>query len=254
MEERSDFVEVELKIRPEGRYSRIVEIAQESAPEGWMMIRKPHVAFFDLYFDTKGMELTSFGVHLRVRFGVKSFRDKGRYKLFFKEHDPREAGAPYLSRREVRTDLRRRELLRYQDGSLPGLAAELAYSRIGGSERQPLFPVCLISTFRRYFTMRHPTVPGTDYLNLGIEQSTAFAARGIDIPGLIETGFIDGPDVGRGYDFELSEAEMTIEDEPVADAMFERLTAGLTAEFEVVTVPKYEQCLAALGINESNLV
>jgi len=254
MKERSDFVEVEIKVLPDGRPRRLVELAQGAAPEGWKMVRKPHVAFFDLYFDTRDMDLTARGDHLRVRFGEKALRPKGRYKLFFKDAPDQREGTPYLSRREVRTDLSRAELLRYRDGSIPGLAADIAYERIGAKgARPPLLPVCLISTFRRYFTMRHPTLAGTDYLNMGLEQSTAFRAKGLDIDALIETGFIDGPDVGPGHDFELAEAEMTIEDEPVADAMFDRLVAAFAAEFEVVTTPKYEQCLAALGIDKVNL-
>jgi hypothetical protein len=249
MKDVSDFVEHEIKARPKGSYRRFVELAQASAPPGWRMVRKPHVAFFDMYFDTPDFTLTKTGNHLRIRFGGRSFRGKGRYKLFFKERNNPAPGATWLSRREVRTDLEREELLRYSSGRMPGIAAQLAYesiARAGGSP--PLAPVCVISTFRRYFTMRSPDPTETDWLNMGVEQSSAMAISGIDVNLLLESGFIDGPNPGEAFDFELVEAELTVENVPGANAMFERLASSIAAEFEIVTTAKYELCLEALGI------
>jgi hypothetical protein len=139
---------------------------------------------------------------------------------------------------------------------MPGLAASLAYesiARAGG--KPPLVPVCVISTFRRYFTMRSPDPAESenDFLNMGIERSTALAARGLDIGMLLNSGFIDGPSPGPAYDFELAEAELTVENLAAADAMFERLVSLLAAEFEITTTPKYERCLTELGLNQESL-
>jgi hypothetical protein len=255
MKERSDFVEIEVKALPKGKQRRVVELAQASAPPGWRMVRKPHVAFFDLYFDTPGLILTKQGDHLRARFGERAFKGKGRYKLFFKERGECKPDDLWLSRREVRTDLRRTEILEYANGGIPGLAASLAYERIARTGGRPnLVPVCLISTFRRYFTMRSPNREDTDCMNVGLEWSTAFAMRGIDLNLLINEGFIDGPDVGKSYDFELAEAELTVENVAAADAAFRRLVSNLKSEFELTVTPKYERCLKELGLNDHNIV
>ena len=255
MQERSDFVEIEVKVLPQGKQRRVIELAQQSAPPGWRMVRKPHVAFFDLYFDTPDMILTRKGDHLRARFGEKAFKGKGRYKLFFKERGDRKPDDLWLSRREVRTDLKREEILAYASGGMPGLAASLAYERIASAGGRPnLVPVCLISTFRRYFTMRSPNREDTDCMNVGLEWSSAFAMRGIDLTLLINEGFIDGPDVGKPYEFELAEAELTVENVEAADAAFRRLVSSLKNEFELTLTPKYERCLDELGINRLNLV
>jgi hypothetical protein len=256
MKERSDFVEIEVKVLPDGRDARLVELAGAAAPPGWRMVRKPHVAFFDLYFDTSALTLTATGDHLRVRFDQRSFCRKGRYKLFFKERGEQRPDARWLSRREVRTDLTLDELLQFSSGRIPGLAASLAYesiARAGGNP--PLVPVCVISTFRRYFTMRSadPTEREDDILNMGIERSTALAAAGLDIGLLLSSGFIDGPSPGPAYDFELAEAELTVENVDAADEMFARLVSLLGTEFEITTTPKYERCLAELGISQASL-
>jgi hypothetical protein len=253
MKERSDFVEIEVKALPKGRQKRVIELAQASAPPGWRMVRKPHVAFFDLYLDTPDLIMTKTGDHLRVRFDARSFKGKGRYKLFFKERGERKPGDLWLSRREVRTDLRRDELFQYATGDMPGLAASLAYERIAMAGGQPaMVPVCLISTFRRYFTMRSHRREDTDCMNVGLEWSTAFAMRGIDFELLINEGFIDG-DIEKTYDFELAEGELTVEDVPAADAAFQRFVGNLRKEFELTVEPKYERCLQELGVNESTV-
>jgi CYTH domain len=255
MKEKSDFVEIEIKVRPMGRHDRVVELAEAAAPPGWRMVRKPHVAFFDLYFDTPEGHLAVVGHHLRARFGVKSFRKGGKYKLFFKERGIVQAHRS-LARREVRTDLVAAELLKYpcNGTGLPGRAASLAYGSLGYSPEQalPLVPTCLISTFRRYFTMRSTRAEDTDCMNVAIESSTALATRGMDIRLLIESGFVDGVDLGKPFHFELAEAELTVENEDRANAAFASLARALSGEFEVLTIPKYEMCLAELArINEN---
>jgi CYTH domain len=249
MKERSDFVEHEIKVLPNGRQARLIELVQAAAPPGWRIVRKPHVAFFDVYFDTPTRALSLTGNHLRVRFDRRSFSRKGRYKLFFKKPDVAEPHAAWVSRREVRTDLRRDEFLQFAAERLPGLAAELAYEQIaaaGGAP--PLEPTCVMSTFRRYYTMQSPDRSQIDCLNVGIEQSSAFDARTIDMALLLTTGFIDGPGAFAAHDFELAEAELTVENEEYANVMFLRLASNLAAEFTVVKTPKYELCLHALGI------
>jgi len=218
------------------------------------MVRKPHVAFYDLFLDTPTLTLANNDAYLRVRFSKLSFRKKGVYKLFYKDNPPPPPGAEFLSRREVRTDLSLDKLNRYPSGGLPGAAADLAYAildRVDGS--RSLVPVCLVSSFRRYFTMRSPDPGLPDFLNLSIEQSTAFAARDIDMKLLLESGFIDLKPHSRTYDFELSEAELTVEGVPAADAMFRRLVRSLAEEFGITVETKYPTCLRELDLSAGNL-
>lgn len=249
MQDTWDFVEVEVKVLPDGRARRLVELAEAAAPPGSRMVRKPHVAFFDLYFDTPSLALARNGAYLRARFGRSAFRKKGTYKLFYKDNAPPPPEARYLARREVRSDLTREELMRYGTGRMPGAAADLAYAvleRVG--EEPPLQAVCVISSFRRYFTMRTDDPEHTDILNLGVEQSTALRCEDFDVPTLIETGFIDVPLHAPFHDFEVAEAEMSIEGWEPADEMFRRLVDSFEREFQVVTGSKYLTTLHELGI------
>lgn len=249
MQDTWDFVEVEVKVLPDGRARRLVELAQEAAPPGSRMVRKPHVAFFDLYFDTPSLALARHGAYLRARFGKSAFRKKGTYKLFYKENGPPPPGARYLSRREVRSDLARKELLRYSDGRMPGAAADLAYGVVErAGEAPPLQAVCVISSFRRYYTMRTGDPEHSDILNLGVEQSTALRARDFDVETLIRTGFIDVPLDAPTYDFEVAEAEMSVEGWPPADEMFRTLVESFEREFQIITGSKYLTTLHELGM------
>jgi hypothetical protein len=249
MQDTWDFVEVEVKMLPDGRPERLVQLAQEAAPPGSRMVRKPHVAFFDLYFDTPSLALARNGAYLRARFSKSAFRKKGNYKLFYKDNAPPDPGARYLARREVRSDLRRKELLRFSTGRMPGAAADLAYDVIErAGEAPPLQAICVISSFRRYFTMRTTDPVHTDILNLGIEQSTALRARDIDLEMLIHTGFVDVPLTAPAYHFELAEAEMSVEGWEPADEMFRCLVASIEREFEIITGSKYITTLQQLGM------
>lgn len=249
MDDVWDFLEVEVKVFPRGRYRRLVELAEQACPPGARMLRKPHVAFFDLYLDTPELALAHNDAYLRLRFSKTAFRRKGKYKLFFKENAPAAPGAQYLSRREVRTDLTLDEVRLHRTGDLPGKSAELAYGildRVAAGRATQA--ICLVSSFRRYFTMRgnDPKLP--DFLNLSIEHSTAFAARDIDIDMLLETGFVDAIPGAKTYDFEISEAELTIEGVPAANEMFQKLVKSLADEFGISLDTKYWACLRELGI------
>lgn len=249
MEERWDFVEVEAKVVPQKPYSRLVELAQEAAPPGFKMVRKPHVAFYDLYLDSPGLGLARNEAYLRVRFDRRSLQKKGKYKVFYKDNNPPGEGTRYLSRREVRTDLKRREILAY-GARLHGTAAELAYAVLGrAGEPAALQPVCVVSSFRRYFTMHSEDPTKTDCLNLSIEHSTAFRTSDLDVVRLLETGVIDAPLSSHVYDFDICEAELTVEGNADADAMFQRLVVALDKECGLVTGSKYLACLEQLGIH-----
>jgi hypothetical protein len=249
MENTWDFVEVEVKVIPEGRGKRLVELAQWAAPPGSRMIRKPHVAFFDLYFDSKEFGLAKNEAYLRARFSKSSFRKKGTYKLYYKDNAMPQDGIQFLSRREVRSDLNLDEILRYSNGRLPGNAADLAYEVLTRAGRKgPLVATCLISSFRRYFTMRTSDPAHSDILNLGLEQSTAFAARDIDVDLLLHSGFLDTPLTSPTYDFEVAEAEVTAENYPPADEMFKKLITAFAKEFRIVTDSKYLSVLDKLGL------
>lgn len=249
MQDTWDFVEVEVKVLPDGRPGRLVELAQEAAPPGSRMVRKPHVAFFDLYFDTPSLALARNGAYLRARFSRSAFRKKGKYKLFYKDNLPPEPGSRFLSRREVRSDLKRDELLRYSTGRMPGAAADLAYGVVErAGEAPPLKAVCVISSFRRYFTMRTNDPEHSDILNLGIEQSTALRAQDFDVETLLRTGFIDVPLTAPTYDFEIAEAELSVEGWEPAQEMFRTLVDSFEREFEIVTGSKYMTTLAELGL------
>jgi hypothetical protein len=250
MKDKWDFAELEVKVDPDGKYARLVELAGLAGPPGSKMVRKPHVAFFDLYLDSPSFALAENGAYLRFRFSKVSFRRKGKYKLFFKENGPSPEGAKFLSRREVRTDLSYEEASQYSKGCLPGTAAELAYSVLEqAGEVRLLVPVCVVSSFRRYFTMRTLDQGNPDYLNLGIEQSTAIAARDFDVELLLKSGFIDAPMSSQTYDFELAEAELTTEVEE-GYATFKRLVDALSDEFKITTGSKYLTCLAELGLRK----
>jgi hypothetical protein len=248
MKDTWDFVEVEMKVRPDGRHQRLVELAEQAGPAGSRMLRKPHVAFFDVYLDSPSLAFARNEAYLRVRFAKSALRKKGRYKLFFKENRFPTPDMKYLSRREVRSDLSRDEIFDFSHGRLTGAAADLGYAildRVG--EARSLVPICVISSFRRYFTMRTSDPVYTDILNLGLEQSTALPAADLDIKLLLETGFIDAPTGGKRYDFEIAEAELSA-DVPWAHEMFQRLVPAFAAEFEVVTGSKYITCLEQLGL------
>ena len=250
MEERSDFVEIEAKVVPRPPYSRLVELAQDAAPAGFRMVRKPHVAFFDLYLDTARLCLARNHSYLRARFDLRGLRGKGRYKLFYKDNAPPPAGQRYVSRREVRTDLKRAEFLPFATQRLVGNAAQLAYEALerAGEADEALRAVCVISSFRRYYTMHSDDPEKTDCLNLGIEHSTAFRACDVDVDMLLTTCFLDTRRGCPAYDFDLAEAELTVEDSPEADRMFQQLAAALDREYSLVTGSKYLDCLAKLAI------
>jgi CYTH domain len=253
LEEGSDFIEIEAKVVPRPPYSRLVELAQAAAPPSFRMVRKPHVAFFDLYLDTSGLTLARNQAYLRVRFDIRALRGKGkgRYKLFFKDNGPPNAGERYLSRREVRTNMDRDELLAYSTGRMVGKAAQLAYEVLerAGERDEPLEAICLISTFRRYYTMHSDAPEMSDCLNMSIEHSTAFRASAFNVEQLVTTCFLDVPLASPVYDFDLCEAELTVENDDAANAMFQRLASALDREYGLITGSKYLTCLEKLGIH-----
>ena len=242
MNNRWDFLEVELKVNPAGNYQRLLELYRHAAPDGYRIVRKPHVAFFDMYFDSPDLALARNGAYLRARFDDRSFHKHGKYKLFFKDNARPPEGEQALRRREVRSDLTRRELMQYRHGALTGQAAELAYDIVVSRD---LVPICVISTFRRYFTMRGPL---SDIMMLGMEQSSAFSAADFDAREVLETGVIDAPVGCSRYDFELCEFEVTVENDETANAAFGALTNSIDREFEIPSRSKYESCLSELGI------
>jgi hypothetical protein len=250
MEERSDFIEIEAKVVPHPPYARLVELAQDAAPPGFRMVRKPHVAFFDLYLDTARLGLANNHSYLRARFDLRGMRGKGKFKLFYKDNGPPPDGQRYVSRREVRTDLKRAEFLPFATQLLVGNAAQLAYSVLErvGEGAEPLQAVCVISTFRRYYTMHSDDPEKSDCLNLGIEHSTAFRARDVDLDMLLASCFLDAQRGCPVYDFDLAEAELTVENSPEADRMFQQLAAALDREYGLVVGSKYLDCLEKLAI------
>jgi len=250
MKDQWDFLEVEVKVIPRPPYDRIVRIAQSVAPPGFRMIRKPHVAFFDLYFDSANYSLARGGAYLRVRFDKRSLKRSGKYKLFYKDNPIAKPEDRFLSRREVRTDLSLDELLQYPSGKLPGsagsLAREVLVRKCGDTN---LKPVCVVSTFRRYFTMHSDDESKTDCMNVSLEQSTALRASDFDVEKLLRTGYIDAPIDAPTYDFELSEAELTVDDSEEANNAFRALVDALDKEYGVVTWSKYRECLRWLKLH-----
>jgi hypothetical protein len=249
MKDQWDFLEVELKVIPRPPYERLVHIAQSVAPPGFRMVRKPHVAFFDLYFDSPDLGLAAGDAYLRVRFDRRSLKRSGKYKLFYKDNPLAKPGERFLSRREVRTDLSLEELLQYSEGALPGSAGTLAADVLGrkGSDTS-LKPVCALSTFRRYFTMHSDDESKTDCMNLSLEQSTAFRADDFDVEKLLRSGYIDASIDAPSHDFELSEAELTVEDSEEANRAFHALVDAFDKEYGLVTWSKYRECLRLLKI------
>jgi uncharacterized protein YjbK len=249
MKDHWDFLEIEVKVIPKPPYGRLVELAQSVAPPGFRMIRKPHVAFFDLYFDSADFGLAAGDAYLRVRFDRRSLKRSGKYKLFYKDNPSAKPGEKFLSRREVRTDLSLEELLALGTAPPQGSAGSLAHEVLArGGGDQVLRPVCVVSSFRRYFTMHSDDATKTDCMNLSLENSTAFRAKDFDVEKLLRTGYIDAPLDAPTLDFELSEAELTVEDSEEANQSFAALVALFEKEYELVTWSKYRQCLRGLDL------
>lgn len=246
MTEKWDFEEVEIKVKPAGRDDRLVELVRAASPAGGLS-RKPHVSFFDVYLDSSRLELLDAGAYLRVRFGERAYKGKKkkRFKLFFKESDAA-ADDPWMSRREVRTDVAATDLLAYST-RLSGLAADLAFEILPPGTT--LVPTCVIGSAREYYSLRSATAGSPDLLNLSIERSRAWSPGSGDFERLVGSGTVDWPHDRESVTFDLAEVELTAEADE-ARAAFERVAELLTAEFELIDRPKYATCVDALRLRD----
>lgn len=229
MREERDAIEREFKITPAAGVDddAVLRIVREAVSAEHVIVAGHARTILDLYLDDHERTLLAHGATLRLR-----SRRSGKWRANFKP--PTDPALDYMSRREVRTNLSRREAVHFSTDTELGLAISLAREFLGsctGSAHPSMAPLSaplLLVTARRFYSVTTTDVaadglrpfPGLVYVVF--DAVRVLDATSIDAETLLRTGCYDATDPVAASSFQQIELEVSggsglgLEDEALA--------------------------------------
>jgi CYTH domain len=185
MKEDSDNVERELKFARPSSDEGVLELLR-GLMKSQKLVKWPPRTVLDIYFDSDDLALDRSNATLRFR---KRKKNPG-WTVNFKP--PPFDDKRFMARREIRTSVTIEEALDFERQIL-GKGGALAHQVIGDSRGARLRPVVHTVSNRRCYTVKFGELedPGSNFLNVILEEVTAMDVRSVDVRPLIRSGFLD---------------------------------------------------------------